>query len=1171
MGNLWKGEEKIEFLASSLAFKELVATNFLTELLREGASCSKIIFLCSSEKSARRWSDFFSFYRQQTQEKYEIEELFATPYWDLLKAHEHEPARFRSLKALNFLQDSSKRGVLVGTPEGFLQKIFEKDSYQKKSFKLFQGMEEDPSGLEKKLKSLGYREATYVREKGFFAMRGGVFDVFPITSEVPVRLEFFGSEIQSLRSFEGATGKTLKELSSTDISPCANSFLMDEEEKKQAYQKFYDFLEEKGLAEKHKLDLLRRLKSENYLLQFERVLPSLSEATYSENLGLIGSDAFLVCLDSPSEIEDTYLKTLEGLALVYDALSEYEEVLSSPRDHFFSQDKLSSFLKSQTKLVFTKHDTETETQQLLPDEGWKNFPLLKQVIQKRPSAPSEVLDHLLKAVSHDYQVVLLFPSAKDERLFAELLKERSLSYKILERSFVEEISGVFSESYKDFSFLLVRGKLEGAFIAELEKKILCDGSLLLAKRQSSKRKSPRKVFAREDFAAGDFVIHELHGIGRYDGLKEVGVGGGFFDFLKLTYKNDAVLYVPMDRFELLRKYEKGEGGSSRVALDKLGGTSWKLRKKKVEENIRKLASGLLQMEAARKLAEAPAYAPPGVMYHEFASDFPYEETKDQVKAIEDVEADLQSPFFMDRLLVGDVGFGKTEVAMRAAMHTVLEGYQVLFFVPTTILCKQHYLRFLSRFNKYGVRLGILSRHQKKEAKQTLEDFLTGKIDILIGTHALLSLKPESSQVGLVILDEEHKLGVKHKKLLRELAGHVNILTMTATPLPRTLNMAVLGLRDISLIQEPPSGRLSVKTFFAEKNQVVIHNAINFELKRSGQVIYLHNTIERLPFIKKELEDSFPELKVTLIHGKLKPAELSAHMKEFLEGASQLLLATTIVESGVDIPSVNTLIVSDSERYGLSQLHQIRGRVGRSTTQSYAYFFYENRSSLTEAAKGRMEALLSHESLGAGFHLASQDMVLRGVGNLLGSEQSGDVLSVGVDLYLDMLEEVIAELKEGGMSASRRIPVEIKWKQKMGIPKSYVALESERLNFYREVLQAETEEEVREAFLTLKDLYGAFPEAVEALYSLSLLRVLLSSFGAYSFKELKEGRLYELFVLGFSKEASDFLLCSEGVQYSTGETRALFLVPEDREASSFLLDIFRELSAFAKSKDSIDSE
>ena len=373
------------------------------------------------------------------------------------------------------------------------------------------------------------------------------------------------------------------------------------------------------------------------------------------------------------------------------------------------------------------------------------------------------------------------------------------------------------------------------------------------------------------------------------------------------------------------------------------------------------------------------------------------------------------------------------------------------------------------------------------------------------------MKLQNHRVALIILDEEHKLGVKHKKHFRELAGHTNILTMTATPLPRTLNMALSGLRDISLIQEPPTGRLSVKTFFSEMSILVLKNALNFELKRNGQMIYLHNTIENFPKLERDLKDLAPELRVTKVHGRLKPADLSLAMTEFSEGRTDLLLATTIVESGVDIPNVNTLVVSDSERYGLSQLHQIRGRVGRSSVQSYAYFFYQRKEALTEAAKGRMEAMLSHESLGAGFHLASADMTLRGVGNLLGSEQSGDVLSVGVDLYLNMLEETVTRLKSGKPS-SQRVQPEIKVKQKVGIPHTYVSSEKERLSLYSEVLKIESVEELDELLLIWQDLYGPAPIEVKNLCFLAKVKIFMIELGAKKISELKKGKTFELIML-----------------------------------------------------------
>ena len=529
---------------------------------------------------------------------------------------------------------------------------------------------------------------------------------------------------------------------------------------------------------------------------------------------------------------------------------------------------------------------------------------------------------------------------------------------------------------------------KGCFYDEGALTLYVDGSLLVRLSPSKAKKRSVSSFFSSDIALGDYVVHEKHGIGQFDGLKEVDVGVGFSDFVKLLYRGGAVLYVPVDKIEVITKYQRSGAGGGKIALDKLGGNSWEVRKKKVSENIQKLAEGLLVSEAQRKLLKSPEFSLWDETYHDFCKDFPFQETADQLKAIEEIEEDLKDRSCMDRLLVGDVGFGKTEVAMRAAMRAVLEGYQVLFFAPTTILCRQHYLRFLSRFNKYGINIDLLTRFQKKETKRITDEFISGKIDILIGTHALLSLKVPTDKVGLVILDEEHKLGVKQKKCLRELSGHTNLLTMTATPLPRTLNMAVLGLKDISLIEEAPTGRLPVKTFFSQMNEAVLKNAISFELKRGGQVLYLHNRIENLPELERRLKQSFPGLLLVTIHGQLSPSEMARRMSLFSEGEAHLLLATTIVESGVDIPQINTLIVSDCERYGLSQLHQIRGRVGRSGRQSYAYFFYESESVLTEAAKNRMKAFLSHESLGAGFHLASSDMLLRGVGNLLGTEQSG---------------------------------------------------------------------------------------------------------------------------------------------------------------------------------------
>lgn len=1090
-------KKTLQLVGSLQSFKTLFAATLL-EKIESNHELNQVVFLCASVKECQKWFDFFVFLSSLSdKKKLAVHQLSMVSYWDISKHKEHVDSRFANLASLNFMAQEESKGVVVATLEGLLQKIFNQKSYSTFCQKISCGKKIDLDDLEQKILFLGYNKCSFAKKKGSYARRGGVLDVFSIDGQKPVRLEFIGDIVSSLRFFEPETQKTFSDATFVNIIPCWGD-LLSSEKKKELTQQFYSLMVSKSLDEKHRTSLLESFKKNDYLFEFESISPSL-KSELTNNLTLIGGKAQLVLLDSLSSILESFTRTQNGLELVYEALSEYPQLLTDPADHFWSESLFKDFIDKQSFLEFSQFQASVSYDQL----SFNDFASLslgsKFYAKEKKTDPEEALRESLKYYETGYTVIIFFPTISELNVVKEILLARSLPCVV--RLNLQLELGRFLKGKFQKGFVLGLGGVYHAFLDDEFKLLFCDGGLFSRPLLKPKKISPLELLSHQNLSSGDLVVHEQHGIGQYVGLQEVSVSSGFFDFIKMTYRNNDILYVPIEKIGVLKKYQKNDKrGGAKTLLDKLGGSTWSVRKKKVQENIELLAQNLIQIEAQRKLEKGRGFSSPGQLYTDFCCDFPYEETPGQMRAIEEVESDLQSPVYMDRLLVGDVGFGKTEVAMRAAMYTVLEGFQVLFFVPTTVLCQQHYLRFLGRFNKYGVSVAALSRFQKKGSVEILNRFVAGKLDILIGTHVLLSKPLKSSRVGLIILDEEHKVGVKHKKMLRELVSQANILTMTATPIPRTLNMAVMGLRDVSMIQDPPQGRLSVKTFFSEKSELIIKNAINFELGRSGQIIYLHNTIENLPKIRENLERTFQGLRVVLVHGKLSPSVLGLNMQDFVEGRSQILLTTTIIESGIDIPNVNTLIVSDCEKYGLSQLHQLRGRIGRSETQSYAYFFYDKHSSLTESAKKRMEAMVSHESLGAGFHLASTDMVLRGVGNLLGTEQSGDVLSVGLDLYMEMLEEAVQGIK-GGQPLTHQYQPEIKLKQKVGLLKSYIPEEGERVNIYKEIFSASSKEKVLELFNTLKDLYGVWPQEVENLYYVSLLKLVLFRLQAKSLVEV----------------------------------------------------------------------
>ena len=700
--------KSLQFVGFSLALKQLLVSNLL-KMFISSSEQRQLVFICPTLKEQVQWKSFIESLLYQSSENLPLFELFAVPYWDLIKLKEHEKLRFQSLSAAHSLLDNTKKSIIFSTPSGFQQKLFEFESFKENSFSLKVKQEIEMEELEEKLFHLGYREANFVSEKGFFARRGGVLDFFSIASDKPTRCEFFANKIASLRSFDATCQKTLSDIEELVLTPCW-SFSFSEPRKKELSQDFFSFLSSKSLDEKHKLSLLKSFGEKSYLFEFERILPGF-ESSYTHSLTLVDKKTDIVLLGSLADMNEELGRTKEELALVYDALGEYPEALGDPKDHFFPRMSFSSQLKKWPLISFSNHEMEEGFLKLSAASSAFSQPFLVKKDLEREG----LFNKLFEFYENSHRVVLFFEGKKELEKAENFLLNKSLSYSI-KHSLLLEIES-FLNKPSGASFTLSLGSFKGSLVDQVSQTLFCDGHMLFPKKKKFKKKSNKSLFLQQDIIPGDYVVHETHGVARFSGLKEVDVGGGFFDFLKLLYKNDDVLYVPVDKMDVLSKYQKSGQEHAKVSLDKLGGKSWVIKKKKVEENIRELAKAILDSEAARKLVQTTGFAEGGELYYDFCSDFPFKETEDQAKAISEVEGDLQAVFYMDRLLVGDVGFGKTEVAMRAAMHTVLDGQQVLFFVPTTILCEQHYLRFLQRFTKYGVKIGVLSRFQKKTLRK----------------------------------------------------------------------------------------------------------------------------------------------------------------------------------------------------------------------------------------------------------------------------------------------------------------------------------------------------------------------------------------------------------------------------------------------------------------------
>ena len=620
------------------------------------------------------------------------------------------------------------------------------------------------------------------------------------------------------------------------------------------------------------------------------------------------------------------------------------------------------------------------------------------------------------------------------------------------------------------------GCLHSGFVYRDEKyAVVAESDISARSMKRARRKAPgrgRRIETYTDLKPGDYVVHQVHGIGIYQGIEQLTVEGLRRDYLKISYRDGGTLFIPTTNMDLIQKYVGSEGREPR--LNKLGGTEWARTKKRVKESLKELAASLIRLQAERKSISGYAFSPDTVWQRQFEEAFDYEETPDQLKCVEEIKRDMESDVIMDRLLCGDVGYGKTEVALRAAFKAVMDGRQVAFLVPTTVLCSQHYENFKKRFSGFPVRVEMLSRFRTNaEQRAILRDLKTGRIDIIVGTHMLFSEEVKFRDLGLLIIDEEHRFGVAHKETIKNRYPHVDTLTLSATPIPRTLNMSLTGIRDISTIEDPPEHRYPVQTYVVEYREDIVRDAIHRELARSGQVFYLYNRVRGIRSKAAQIQKLVPEALVGFAHGQMSERELEQVIQSFLDQEFNVLVCTTIIESGIDMPNVNTIIVEDSDKLGLAQLYQLRGRVGRSSRLAYAYLTYKDKV-LGETAEKRLKAIREFTEFGSGFKIAMRDLQIRGAGNLLGPEQHGHMESVGYDMYLRLLDEAIAEMK-GEPPKRASLETSVEFRVPAHIDARYIPDEDQRIDMYKSIASVKDEEEAMDVMDELIDRYGDIPE------------------------------------------------------------------------------------------------
>jgi transcription-repair coupling factor (superfamily II helicase) len=860
------------------------------------------------------------------------------------------------------------------------------------------GDETGIDALAEHLALAGYERVDRVEERGQFAVRGGIVDVFPTTGREPLRVDFFGDEVEAIRAFSAFTQRALRTVDRATVYPAAE----------------------------RRLDLVEPVLDDEEVQIPDDLVPPFDRAPdvvfEPDEVRRVWAEEQLVPAD------------LTGAAL------------------------LDSFPRGQA------HAFEAQ----------------RPAVAARGLAEAE--QELASFVRAGQRVIVAFPHRGDALRTAALL--RKLEVETLE-------PGAQMPTDEGLYFTISPAR-RGFVWRDLGLVLLPDTQIFRKKAPRHDARLGRALQSFADLRTGDYVVHEDHGVGKLLGFETKEVAGVTRDYLFLAFRGEDRLYVPHEQIGKVSRYIGADAKAP--ALSKLGGKAWLLLKSRARESVQELVGELIALYARRQTSPGLAFDLSSDWLERLEAEFPYRETEDQQRAIEAVKEDLEAPSPMDRLVCGDVGFGKTEVAVRAAFAVALNGKQALMLVPTTVLAQQHWNTFRERFRDFPVRVEMVSRFRKPaEAKAVLKDFANGKVDVLVGTHRVLSRDVVPKNLGLVIVDEEQRFGVAQKELLRSLRLEVDVLAMTATPIPRTLHMSLSGLRDISVIETPPEGRRPIRTHVGEHDEEQIKTALEREKERGGQSFYLHNRVETIEEAARRLQELCPELRVIVAHGQMKERELEEQMMTFLGGDADVLVSTTIIESGLDIPQANTLIVERADMLGLAQLYQIRGRVGRSDQTAYAYLFYPSAHELTPEARARLATLADHTELGAGFAIAMRDLEIRGAGELLGAEQSGHVAAVGFELYVELLNEAVAELSGQKRIAAR--PVRMDARVDAYVPASYIGSEALKIDLHRRLALVEDEDELRELRASVDDRYGELPEPVENLFAIQEAKLKVARAGA----------------------------------------------------------------------------
>lgn len=980
-----------------------------------------------------------------------------TSYDYVAQSKEIEYKRIDVLNKMYLAKQQKKPIIIVTTIEAVMQKMVAKDTLYQNVIDFEVGKTYLLDEIKEKLVGLGYERSDLIENKGQFSIRGGIVDV-GLSEKIGVRIEFWGDEVDSIRFFQISSQRSTEMLKEITIFPAHELIVQDLSEAVKNIQEKYP----------EEIEDIELIKNGDYISKINKYFNEFYEnqASFLDYM----SDEYLLLLDENSKINQRKTNIIEDNNKLIESLVEKEKFVPEAIENI---SKFEYNFEEKQIIYLEQNDSIKNIQKYYFETREINFYNLQLDL---------LLADIVTYQKNKKKVVLLAGNEISAKKLCDILKENQINYKYEQEAenvkpgeIIVTIGG-FSSGFENYDLNLIVISLQNNFEEPVKRK---------KKLSSTFKDSEKIVFA--DLKPGDIVVHQTHGIGQFIGVNTITADGVTKDYIKIKYRNDDILYVPTNSLDSVRKYIGG-GDNSSPRLNKLGGKEWSATTSKVKKNLEAVAKDLIELYAKRQKIKGFSFSPDTPWQKQFEDSFPYTETDDQLRCIQDVKKDMEKPQPMDRLLCGDVGYGKTEVAIRAAFKAVMDQKQVAYLVPTTILANQQYEEFKTRMQEFAINVELLNRFKtKKEQDEIIKKLKLGEVDVVVGTHRLLSEDVNFKDLGLLIIDEEHRFGVKDKEKIKKLRTNIDVLTMTATPIPRTLHMSIVGVRDMSVIYEPPHNRKPVQTYVLEYDQEVITEAITKEIERGGQVFYLFNQVEGIEKKANEISMLVPEAKVGFAHGKMSGRELEEIMESFINHEINVLVCTTILESGIDIPNANTIIVENADRLGLAQLYQIRGRVGRSDKQAYAYITYKRDKLLSEVADKRLKAIKEFTEFGSGFKIAMRDLEIRGAGSMLGEMQHGHMEQVGYDTYCKLLDEVIKEMQ--GIEVVEEQDVQIDLAVSSYIPDNFIENSSQKIEIYQNIALCRTEEELQNVIDEVIDRYGRLPKELENLIDIARIKQL----------------------------------------------------------------------------------